>query len=534
MIGFISNSGWLDKNFSDGMRECIASEFNTVYVINLKGDIRKNLLTKNAAGEGENIFGANNMTGVAIVILCKNLKSKNQKIHYFECKMNLSKKEKLNTLRQYKGISKISEDGLFITVHPDQKNNWINQGDAIFDEFLALSDKKDKEKIKIIETHSIGVLSNRDHWVYNFSKKKISNKILEAKHFLNEQSQRYKGGDFNKVKNMLPKDRQLFSWTDDVIRLITKGENFEFSESHVRSSLYRPFTKTLWYSDKRLNWSWHVMGKIFPTEDDENIVIAISGGRTGFSALASNTITNKDLMDKGQCYPNFVYEYERKDAGLFEDSSEIKRSAITTEGLRVFQEKYPSLTITQDHIFHYTYGLFHSEEYKARFSENLMKEYPRLCLVTNPVHFQKFVEAGSALMNLHIFFETAELYPVTIKEGDLRLTRIDDPVSYFRVEKMKFAKKGDRSSVIYNKDITIENIPLEAYDYVVNGKPALEWVMDRQCVKTDKASGILNDANDYANEIMNNPAYPLELFQRVITVCLETMKIIKSLPKLDI
>jgi len=94
--------------------------------------------------------------------------------------------------------------------------------------------------------------------------------------------------------------------------------------------------------------------------------------------------------------------------------------------------------------------------------------------------------------------------------------------------------KVDKTTVIYNHNITMTNIPLEAYEYVVNGKPALEWVMERQCVKTDKDSGIINDANDYANETMKNPAYPLELFQRVITVSLETMKIVRSLPKLDL
>ena len=148
--------------------------------------------------------------------------------------------------------------------------------------------------------------------------------------------------------------------------------------------------------------------------------------------------------------------------------------------------------------------------------------------------FCSYVTAGEKLANLHLHFETTDIFPCEFKEGDLRLTHIEDPKSFYRVEKIRFAKKGDKSTVIYNKNITIENIPLEAYEYVVNGKSALEWVMERQGVKTDKASGIINDANDYANETTKNPAYPLELFQRVITVSLETIKIVKSLPKLDI
>ena len=119
----------------------------------------------------------------------------------------------------------------------------------------------------------------------------------------------------------------------------------------------------------------------------------------------------------------------------------------------------------------------------------------------------------------------------------MRLANIPDPVAYYRVEKMKFGGKRpnqDKTTVVYNPKITITGIPLEAYDYVVNGKPALEWVVERQCVKTDKDSGIVNDANDWAIETMKNPKYPLELFLRVITVSLETMKIVKALPRLDI
>jgi predicted helicase len=151
--------------------------------------------------------------------------------------------------------------------------------------------------------------------------------------------------------------------------------------------------------------------------------------------------------------------------------------------------------------------------------------------------FWTFCQAGRTLGDLHVNYESADPYQVTIKQGDLRTAVIDDPKVFYRVKKWAFGKAGkekDKSTVIYNSNITMENIPLEAYDYIVNGKPALEWVMERQVVKTDKKSGIVNDANDYANETMDNPAYPLELFQRVITVSLETMKIVRSLPKLDI
>jgi predicted helicase len=214
-----------------------------------------------------------------------------------------------------------------------------------------------------------------------------------------------------------------------------------------------------------------------------------------------------------------------------------RTDAITDAGLAHFQNAYPDETITKDDLFHFTYGILHSEDYRARYADNLSKQLPRLPILTSAADFWAFVDAGARLGDLHVNYETVEPWPVTIKEGDLRLANIADPVSYFRVEKMKYGGKRphqDKTTVIYNPRITITNIPLEAYDYVVNGKSALDWVIERQCVKTDPASGILSDANAYAVETVGDPRYPLDLFCRVITVAMETIKIVNGLPKLDI
>jgi predicted helicase len=183
-------------------------------------------------------------------------------------------------------------------------------------------------------------------------------------------------------------------------------------------------------------------------------------------------------------------------------------------------------------VFYYVYGLLHSSEYSDRFADNLTKELPRIPCVKTAKGFWDFSTAGRALAELHLNYETVDCYSVEIDGGKKQLDQFDD--ADFRVTKMKFAKKGDKTTVVYNHKITMTNIPVEAYEYVVNGKPALEWVMERQAVTTDKASGIINDANDWAVETMHNPRYPLELFMRVITVSLETMKIVNDLPKLDV
>ena len=162
---------------------------------------------------------------------------------------------------------------------------------------------------------------------------------------------------------------------------------------------------------------------------------------------------------------------------------------------------------------------------------------PRIPRVKQTSDFWAFAKAGRKLGDLHVNYEDAKSYPVELKIGGKK--SLDDLTDDdYRVDKKwSYLKKSDKTKdftqVKYNKQITITGIPEEAYEYMVNGRPALEWVMERQMVKTDKASGIVNDANDFAIETMNNPKYPLELFQKVVTVSLETMKIVRALPKLN-
>ena len=220
----------------------------------------------------------------------------------------------------------------------------------------------------------------------------------------------------------------------------------------------------------------------------------------------------------------------------------VRRDAITDEGLAHFQAAYPEEAINKKDLFYYVYGLLHSEDYRARFVDNLSKQLPRIPRVKSATDFWAFSKAGRALAALHVNYEQVEPYPVVFTRGDTSLAPPPDPEGFYRVEQMKFGGKRpklDKSTVIYNANITITGIPLEAYDYVVNGKSALEWVIERQCVSEDRynpdknrGSGIVNDANRYAIETVGDPAYPLRLFQRVITVSLETMKIVKALPLL--
>ncbi len=310
----------------------------------------------------------------------------------------------------------------------------------------------------------------------------------------------------------------------------------------MAQSLYRPYTKMWHYGGKTFNHSFYSMPRIFTNAMEDNRVICVSGvgARSGFSVNISDRRPDLQAMDNGQCFPLYIY-YEPEASNTqpqnsipFEKPDKQKRQrrdAITDEGLTHFQAVYPGETINKEDIFYYVYGLLHSPDYRERYADNLAKELPRIPCVKTAADFWAFSKAGRDLAELHINYETVEPYPVNI-EAKGPLSDAD-----YRVEKMKYGKSGkdkDLTTLHYNAKITLTGIPLEAYEYVVNGKPALDWVVERQCVKTDKDSGIVNDANDWAIETMNNPRYPLELFQRVITVSLETMKIVKALPKLDI
>ena len=345
-----------------------------------------------------------------------------------------------------------------------------------------------------------------------------------------EQLQKSKNADLNQ-------DKSQISWSRALINNLKKNKEITFNLNHVFPILYRPFSSAWVYFDHDLNEMRYQLPNLFPEVKTKNPTIMIKARwRNGQIALATDRMPAFTPDGGEQCF-SLNFSKREKEAGTKQVELSFQTESISEENItEIILDDFQKLfgkEVSRKDIFAYVYAILHSDEYLTKFKNDLQKVLPRIPIVRESRKFFDFVNAGNSLLTLHINYDDLKKYPIEIKEGQLELTHIENPQTFFRVEKMKFTKKGDKSSVIYNKNITIENIPLEAYEYVVNGKPALEWVMERQCVKTDKASGIVNDANDYANETMNNPAYPLELFQRVITVSLETMKIVRSLPKLD-
>ena len=536
VIGFVTNAGWIDGNATDGLRKCLSEEFNKVYVFNLRGGIR-GLSGDSAKKEGGNVF--NIMAGVAIIILVKNKNSREKgKIYYYNIEDYLNREQKFDVIKHFKSIKKIQEEDKFIFIEPDEDNDWINQRDKSFNKHLPLGDKSNQEKKMLFKNYSNGIVTGCDAWFYNSSKSQLEKTIHKLVDTYNEETENYQKSDKKiPIEKFVDMDPKKMGWHGNLLPKAARGTKVAFDPDNFVDSLYRPFHKQILYYDKHYNARLYQLPSIFQNKDTENLAIGVAViGASEFSCLVTDRVPSLHLLGASQFFPLYLV-IKQKDSDLItaaHPNAANMRYAVNSEALKDIRQSLGQEQITNEMLFQYIYAVLHSEEYRNKYANNLLKELPRIPIVKTSQKFFTLVEAGKELIRLHLDYEKVDKHPITIKQGDLNLATISDSKIYFCVEKMKFPNKNDKSTVFYNDNITIQNIPLEVYEYVVNKKSALEWVMDRQCVKIDKKSGIKNDANDYANETMNNPAYPLELFQRVITVSLETMKIVKSLPSLDL
>ncbi len=555
VIGFVTNAGFLDSSTADGLRRCLADEFSSIYVFHLRGNARTSGELRRK--EGGNIFDLGSRAPIAISILVKNPQAtQHGQIHFHDIGDSITKDQKLERISTFNSIAGISAASGWQLIIPDEHGDWLKQRDGSFEDYIVLGDKKGTAP-KLFENFSLGVVTNRDAWCYNASKTAVSTNMERMISSYNQEADRlaqaYPGLDKKQrealIDDFIDTDATQIAWTRALKQELTKDRRFAFDATCLIPGLYRPFTKQWLYYNRRFNEMVYQMPRLFPDATAQNIVIGVSASdsRSAYSVFISDHITSLHAVDMvgSQYFPLYLYDEPVDEAAssapeqhaLFGSSASQqgvtaqpatrhRRDAITAEGLAYFHAAYPGEDICREDIFYYVYGLLHSSEYRERFADNLGKELPRIPCVKTAAGFCAFSKAGRALAELHIGYETVTPYPANVAGG----STFED----YRVENMKYGKGKDKSTLHYNAKITVTGIPLEAYEYVVNGKPALDWVVERQRVKPDKASGIVNDANDWAIETMNNPKYPLELFLRVVTVSLETMKIVKSLPPLDI
>ena len=574
IVAFISNGAWIDGNAQDGMRRCFEEEFTSIYVLNLRGNQRTS--GELSRKEGGKIFGSGSRTPIAITFLVKNPGKKGQKatIHYHDIGDYLTREQKLKMVKDFRSIASQKLDWQIIT--PNEKADWINQRDGVFDSLIPLfPDKKfNQQSQSVFSTYYLGICTNRDAWAFNFSLNALNDNVSKMMKNYNAEIKRYANEKptcpINEFVNM---DATHISWTAILRNRATKGFTFPNSISYDcdRIACYRPFVKSNLYFDKYFNENIGLSPHIFPNAQVPNKAIVVSGvaANKGFSSLILEHLSPLDTVEKGQGFPLYWYEENKNpQASLFDDADTnryIRRDGITDWILKEVRNRFGgSRAITKEHIFYYVYGLLHSTQYRERFADDLKKSLPRIPIVDNVQDFMAFYKAGKELADLHLNYEQGINVQTTGQDGDYHFFAAmpmdaylfckvkvygdidiwqsewtDATYQHFAVEKMKFAKVrdengklvADKSKIIYNGHITIENIPLKAYEYIVNGKSAIEWVMERYAVTIDKASQIKNDPNDWSRE-HEQPRYILDLLLSVISLSCQTVDIVNALPNL--
>ncbi|MBD5320046.1 MAG: DEAD/DEAH box helicase [Bacteroides sp.] len=554
IVAFISNGSWLDGNAQDGFRACLESEFTDIYVLNLRGNQRTS--GELSRKEGGKIFGGGSRTPITITFLVKNPAKAGQKatIYYHDIGDYLTRENKLDLVKKFKSVHGRSIDWQIIK--PTDRHDWINQRDGIFESLISInpSSRNTMSSQSFFASEVLGISTGRDAWVYNFSKDNLEQNVENCIEFYNLKRTEYSNGIIDEI----PNDDSKISLTVNIKKDFLSNKEISFNPANIRSSLYRPFVRENLYYNRSLIERPAQWNNFLPTAL-ENKFICVSGvGATkGFSVFITDDIASYDVLEKNHCYPLYWYEENKvQEKSLFDfgtDSSDkyIRRDGITDWILKEVRKRFGnSKAITKEHIFYYVYGILHSPQYRERFASDLKKSLPRIPIVDNVEDFMAFYKAGKALADLHLNYEQVPASPdvtITIADAVYKEPTSDDPFSgytqydHFFVDKMAFPKVRneagklvpDKSRIIYNGNITIENIPVKAYEYIVNGKSAIEWIMERYAVTQDSKSLIINDPNDWSKE-HHNPTYIFDLLLSVINLSVQTVDIVNSLPKLNL
>ena len=520
IVAFVTNNSFIDGQMFDGMRKHLSEDFDTLYILDLGGNVRKG-----QPGDA-NVFGI--QVGVSINILVKSSRHSPRavtdkgasRILYNDETTELNKARTFAFLDENQHIGNIEWQELT----PDRRHTWLTANlHTDFDTFIPMGSKeakagKGKTEGTLFKTYSLGVSTNRDAWVYNFDRNILTENIQSMIKFYNSQTLEWVGTKSKSGMNLddfVDSDPEKISWSEGLKRKLKAGQLAEFAESKLRQSLYRPFTKTNLFFDRMVNERVYVFPSIFPileTESENRILCVNMTPERPFACLMSNCIP-VNVMAGGfgsptQCFPFYTYD----------ENGTNRRENITNWVLTQFQKHYADDTITKWDIFHYTYGLLHHPDYREWYQENLKRDLPHIPFAED---FWAFAKAGAQLTNLHVNYESQPEYD--------KLDPIETPGMQvnLRVERMKFSK--DKTQLKYNDFLMLEGIPPEVFEYRLGNRSALEWVVDQYRVKVDRRSGIKNDPNRD-----EDAEYILHLIGQVITVSLETVDIVKGLPALKL
>ena len=513
IVAFVSNNSFLDGIAFDGMRKHLAEDCAAIYILDLGGNARKGLKVSDA-----NVFGIR--VGVSINLFVKKdgNSSESTRIFYYRAADLWDKKQKFSFLNE----SQHAGDIQWQTIQPDARQTWLTEGfHTEFDTFIPIGTKETKatkgEVVDVIfKTYSSGVKTNRDAWAYNFNRDVLTANMRGMIETYNEQVFKWEQRENQdaEVDDFVVSDDEKIGWSSGLKLKLKSGQVADFSRQQIRTSLYRPFTKSNLYFDRMMTERVYVFPSVFPTLETEieNQVICVNLSREKpFTCLIVNCIPEHIMTggfgSAGQCFPFYLYD---------EDGTN-RRENITDWALAEFRTRYNDDTITKWDIFHYTYGLLHHPEYREKYEANLKRDLPHIPFAND---FWGFAKAGARLADLHVNYESQPEY------DKLKFVQNPDTPLDWRVEKMKLSK--DKTQIVYNDFLTLDSIPQKAFDYRLGTRSALEWIINQYCVKIDKRSGILNDPNR-----ADDPQYIVKLIGKVITVGLETVDIVENLPALQ-
>ncbi|MCD2136243.1 DEAD/DEAH box helicase [Rhodococcus qingshengii] len=544
VIAYVTNGGWIETNVADGIRISLEEEFSSIYVYNLRGNQRGGDWRK----EGGKVFGEGSQNAIAILIAVKKPTATGAcNIHYHAVADGLTREEKLSTISTDQ-FDKVDWSDLKPNVYGD----WINHRSDNFGTFPPLAEKKANASpsTTVFSTYSMGLGTSRDSWVYNFSAAAVRRNVERTINFFNSQVDEYTTltttGPTPGVKGFVDNDPQKISWSSSLLPKVARGNHLMFNQSGQAVSSYRPFCKQRVYFDRDLNHRVGQLPKIFPKPDLINIGIYVLGvgAAKSFSVFAVDVMPDLNLFgsEGGQYFPRWIYvKAEPTDGELNFASDTIgvdehgyrRVDNVTNEILALYRAAVGD-KVGKDDIFFYVYGLLHDPAYRETYASDLKKMLPHIPTPETRERFEQLASAGRRLADLHVDYESIEPYPldVQLKSG----SSMEDRETW-RVLKMKWGKKkdpetgknvDDRTTLVYNPKVTITGIPEEAERYMLGSRSALAWIIDRYQVKTDKASRIVNDPNDWCDE-HDDPTYIVELIKRVTTVAVETMKVVDSL-----
>ena len=526
VVALVTNGSWIDGNVDSGVRACLAEEFNSIYVLNLRGNQRTQ--GERSKREGGKVFGQGSRAPVAITILVSNPDAKQEGcyIRYRDVGDYLKREEKLTILREASSIAGIPD---WRTITLDRHNDWIGQRDEAYQQLFPIGSKdakSGKDEGAIFRLYSRGLATSRDAYLYNSSRQACAkNASGVVQDYMGALRVLEQGQQPNlEIDQLASRHSSNLRWDQALKDNLSRGKVVEYMPGRIWKTQYRPFVKQYCYVDYVLVNRKYQMDSIFPNGDTGNRAICVPGvGSTKpFSVLAVDTMPDIQLMFNGQYLPRYRFEPkdERQPKLLGTLDSLDRIDNVTEAALIAFRRRYDDSAITKDEIFDHIYGVLHSPLYRERFANDLAKGLPRVPMAPT---FEAFAEAGRKLVELHIGYETCDTYPLQV-ESD---SPAEPAPEHYRIgsRAMRFAD-AERTVLVVNDHIRISGVPPQAHKYVVNGRTPLEWFIDRYRIKKDRESGIVNDPNDW----FADPKDLVAAIRRIVYVSVETVSIVASLP----